>query len=121
MYVCPICTAENRDNANFCRQCGGRRASPHPLNEEDNRDRCPCCARRVRHCDRFCMSCGEKLKQKPAPLTKLCLSCKAVLSEKATFCTDCGEYVAENSNRQSQIPSELFGEDNTDLTPRYEA
>lgn len=67
------------------------------------------------------MSCGEKLKTKAAPPTKLCLSCKCVLPEKATFCVSCGEYVADKSNRKVQIPSELFGEDNPDLMPRYEA
>ncbi|MBX9725259.1 MAG: zinc ribbon domain-containing protein, partial [Candidatus Obscuribacterales bacterium] len=77
--------------------------------------------RRVRHIDRFCMSCGEKLKAQPAPATKLCLSCKLVLPDKATFCTACGEYVADKSTRQVQIPSELFGDENPDLSPRYEA
>jgi hypothetical protein len=121
MYVCPACSAENRENANFCRQCGERRSAPHHLAEEDSRDRCPCCARRVRHADRFCMSCGEKLKVKASPATKLCLSCKHVLPEKATFCTACGEYVAEKSTRKVQMPAEMFDEDNPDLTPRYEA
>lgn len=120
MYICPTCAAENRDNANFCRQCGERRSTPHPLDDADNRDRCPCCARRVRHGDRFCMSCGEKLKTKAAPPSKLCLSCKIVLPEKATFCTACGEYVAEKSSRKVQIAAELFDEDNPDHTPSYD-
>ncbi len=120
MYTCPVCSAENRENANFCRQCGERRASSNAPNQEELKDRCPCCSRRVRHADKFCMSCGEKLKSKPSPASKLCLSCKAVLPEKATFCTDCGEYVAEKSSRKVQIPAELFGEENPDLTPRYE-
>ncbi|MBX9690702.1 MAG: zinc ribbon domain-containing protein [Candidatus Obscuribacterales bacterium] len=120
MYICPTCSAENRGNANFCRQCGERRSNPHAA-EEDSRDRCPCCSRRVRHADRFCMSCGEKLKSKPAPASKLCLSCKCLLPEKATFCTACGEYVADKSSRKIQIPSDLFGDDNPDLSPRYEA
>src|SRR5579883_994370 len=105
MYICPDCSAENRENANFCRQCGVRRSTPHHLHEEENRDRCPCCARRVRHADRFCMSCGEKLKAKAIPATKMCLSCKQVLPEKATFCTACGEYVAANSSRKVQVDS----------------
>jgi predicted amidophosphoribosyltransferase len=121
MYVCPSCSAENRDNANFCRQCGDKRANAHHLDDTDKRDLCPCCSRRVRHADRYCMGCGEKLKVKPAPPTKLCLSCKSVLPDKATFCTACGEYVAEKSKRQVQIPHELFGDDNIDLMPRYEA
>lgn len=122
MYVCPFCSAENRDNANFCRQCGDRRAvATIPASEAADKNRCPCCARRVRHEDRFCMSCGEKLKQQALPPTKICLSCKIVLPEKATFCIACGEYVAEKSSRQIQIPHELFGDENTDLSPRYEA
>lgn len=121
MYVCPSCSAENRENANFCRQCGERRSATNPLNEEDTRDRCPCCSRRVRHADRYCMSCGEKLQVKPAPPSKMCLTCKVVLPEKATFCTTCGEYVAEKSSRKVQIPAELFGDDNPDFSPRYEA
>lgn len=121
MYVCPSCATENRENANFCRQCGERRTSQHAHNEDSSGERCPCCSRRVRHADKYCMSCGEKLKSKASPPTKLCLSCKFVLPEKATFCTACGEYVAEKSSRKVQIPPELFGDENPDLMPRYEA
>ena len=120
MYVCPVCTSENRDNANFCRQCGSRRATPHPLNQEENEVCCPCCARRVRHIDRFCMACGEKLRQMPVPQTKLCLTCKSVLWEKAPFCTDCGEYVGVKSE-SNLIVSELSADDSTDSTPASEA
>lgn len=120
MYICPLCSAENRENANFCRDCGSpRQAQMEQLEAESVL--CPCCSRRVRHADKFCMACGEKLSPKATRETKVCLGCKTVLPLKATFCFSCGEYVASASNRKVDLPTEVFGDDNPEFVPRYEA
>jgi ribosomal protein L40E len=120
MFSCPHCNADNRDNANFCRECGSRRSSREGEMEGEAL-LCPCCARRVRHSDRFCMACGEKLSPKIVRDTKVCLGCKAVLPPQAVFCFSCGEYVAKSSNRQVELSmTEVFGDDNPEFIPRYE-
>lgn len=119
MYICPHCSAENKVDANFCRDCGQRRRIAGPQPEDENH--CPCCSRRVRHTDRFCINCGEKLRDRPHPDTKMCLSCSTLLPLKAAFCMSCGEYVADKSTRKVELSNEVFSEDNPDLTPRFEA
>lgn len=121
MYVCPHCAAENRENANFCRECGNRRSS-REAGPETEAMLCPCCCRRVRHADKFCMACGEKLNSRSTRDTKVCLSCKTILPPQATFCFSCGEYVATPSNRKVDLPgTDVFGDENPDFIPRYEA
>ncbi|MBY0547948.1 MAG: zinc ribbon domain-containing protein [Candidatus Obscuribacterales bacterium] len=121
MYICPACAAENRENANFCRECGAQRQDKLEPLLDAAAVHCPCCTRRVRHADKFCMACGEKLSTKTTRDTKVCLACKTILPTRASFCFTCGEYVASSSNKKIDLPTEVFGDDNPEFVPRYEA
>lgn len=59
---CPLCSAENNEQARFCARCG------HPLESQTSvganpEAQCPHCGASVRRAARFCPSCGADLAQ----------------------------------------------------------
>lgn len=94
-YVCPGCSAENRENAKFCRQCGGARKMDFatPTLEVIV---CQTCTTEIRASDLFCLSCGAKQGPR-APKEKNCPSCSKQLPPAANFCTGCGTKVEETA------------------------
>lgn len=120
MYVCPGCSTENRENAKFCRKCGIRRQQTNIVEAEDSSS-CPSCGRVVRSSDLYSMCCGERLKGKEMPSSKPCVFCQVLLPAAATFCVNCGGYVAIKPDQKLRSAAGLFDDDNPDLMPRYEA
>ena len=53
---CPRCRAENRDEARFCRECGGTFSAV-----------CPSCGAKVEAESRFCDGCGAPLAATSSP------------------------------------------------------
>lgn len=89
-YICPSCSAENRANAKFCRQCGQARKMDFALGEKTMEAIvCTSCQTEIRASDLFCLTCGAK--QGPRPTReKHCLTCNKQLPVNANFCTQCG-------------------------------
>ncbi len=59
---CPRCQAQNREGAQFCRECGTRFGAV-----------CPTCGTKVEGGSKFCDACGATLSASPAPATRLLL------------------------------------------------
>lgn len=53
---CPPCQAQNREGAQFCRECGTRFGAV-----------CPTCGAKVEGGSKFCDACGATLSASPAP------------------------------------------------------
>jgi ribosomal protein L40E len=98
-YTCPSCSAQNRENAKFCRQCGQARkmdfaSSVAPLAAVV----CHSCATEVRASDLFCLACGAKQGQR-LPKDKHCSPCNQPLPPAANFCTICGTKASDGVAR----------------------
>ena len=136
MFTCPACQTENRETAKFCRKCGLPRekapdepepAPPDPpapapaAAEQRVAPRCPSCGANVRAADKFCIWCGEAQPQRAGPKMKRCAECRTQLPLAANFCYVCGSDAGQHQRRRVRPESELFGEDDPDLFPKFEA
>lgn len=94
-YICPSCSAQNRENAKFCRQCGQARKmdfATAPLAVVV----CHACSTEVRASDLFCLSCGAKQGMRQTK-ERHCQSCNKQLPPAANFCTTCGTKASDGT------------------------
>jgi len=146
VFICPSCQTENRETAKFCRKCGLPRdeaqpetvapepqpvpepeliAEPEPEPEPAPPRRavptCPSCGANVRLADKFCIWCGEKQPQRTRVKMKRCPDCRTQLPLKANFCFVCGADVGPHAKVRVGTEAELFGEEDPELFPKFEA
>lgn len=133
-FICPICNAENRENARFCRRCGRSRlilekeqheaASPTfsaaPI-EKARELTCLRCGSPVRITDSYCSYCGDPQPYRILPNMKVCRDCGTQMPEMANFCFACGTDVGSHSTKQVPVPIALFEEDDPEIMPSFEA
>lgn len=126
-FICPICEAENRQSARFCRRCGRSRLilereerGASGVSEKPKELVCPRCAAPVRVTDSFCSYCGDPQPYRILADMKVCRDCGTQMPEVANFCYACGTDVANHSAKQVPVPVALFEEDDPDSFPRFE-
>jgi ribosomal protein L40E len=128
LFVCPICEAENRQSARFCRRCGRSRVvlereerGSEAASDKQNQLACSRCEAPVRVTDSYCSHCGESQPYRILAHMKVCRDCGTQMPEIANFCYACGADVGNNSAKQVPVPVALFDEDDPDSFPQFEA
>src|SRR5579883_1046173 len=127
VFICPMCNAENRENARFCRRCGRSRISlereqqsAQPTLIEKSRElQCLRCASPVRITDSYCSSCGDAQPYRILANMKVCRECGTQMPELANFCFACGTDVGGSSTKQVPVPVALFEEDDPEMLPSF--
>lgn len=127
-FICPICEAENRQSARFCRRCGRSRLA---LEREERVGEsgaeklhqlvCPRCTSPVRVTDSYCSYCGDSQPYRILAHMKVCRDCGTQMPEVANFCYACGTDVGNLSTKQVPVPVALFEDDDPDSFPQFEA
>jgi len=117
MLACPECQTENREGAKFCRSCGANLGAKESAPVAHAARVCAKCSRPARFGDIHCVGCGEKLSEGGKQASVVCTQCRTVVSAKLNFCSLCGNDI----QAQIRLLSELFVDDNPELTPKYEA
>jgi ribosomal protein L40E len=126
-FICPVCEAENRQSARFCRRCGRSRLV---LEREERGETqptktslltCSRCTAPVRVTDSYCSYCGDPQPYRILAEMKVCRDCGTQMPEVANFCYACGVDVANHSVKQVPVPVALFEEEDPDSFPQFEA
>jgi class 3 adenylate cyclase/tetratricopeptide (TPR) repeat protein len=98
--ICPKCRAGNREDAQFCGQCGGKLEAP-----------CPACGRNNPPDSRFCDGCGQSLS---APRPEPVLSTEAERKHVTVLFSDLSGYTAMSEKLDpeevKEITTRIFGE-----------
>lgn len=132
VFICPVCEAENRANANYCRRCGQSRDYLEELaaagarlvkdgEQENQKPFCPCCDAPLRCTDKFCYLCGELQPNHTPAFLKDCLECHTILPDKANYCYTCGAAISFTFPGKIRVPIELFRDEKSELFPKFEA
>ena len=77
---CPICNAQNAQNAKFCLNCGASMVTGLT---------CQKCGRTVKPDAKFCPECGEKVSAQKS----LCPKCGVEVKAGTKFCPECGSKI----------------------------
>lgn len=127
IFICPVCEAENRQSARFCRRCGRSRLV---LEREERGESttakpalltCSRCTAPVRVTDSYCSYCGDAQPYRILADMKVCRDCGVQMPEVANFCYSCGVDVANHSPKQVPVPVALFEDEDPDNFPQFEA
>lgn len=97
-FTCSHCKTENKKPSRTCRSCGTLR--PEAVSEVFL---CTGCLQHIRHLDRYCMWCGQRVAIDAITLIKTCPGCDATLSGLANFCQSCGRDVRSCTLQQIRI------------------
>ncbi len=126
-FICPVCEAENRQTARFCRRCGRSRLALDKPEDSDKSSKrtleltCPKCVSPVRVTDSYCSHCGDSQPFRILPDMKVCRDCGTQMPELANYCYACGTDVSKHSTNQVPVPIALFEDDDPDGFPQFEA
>jgi ribosomal protein L40E len=142
-FICPLCQAENRVNAKFCRLCGKPRldldrgfeqvaegTEENMIVESQKLEQiqavskstvCRQCHAQVRGTDKFCSWCGQE-----GPCDELadsldCPKCHKRLPAQANFCFACGVHVGPHKRLKLRPPGELFQSEDAEFFPTFDA
>lgn len=126
-FICPVCEAENRQSARFCRRCGRSRLDLErdergaSSDEKTKELSCQRCSSPVRVTDSYCSHCGDAQPYRILADMKVCRDCGTQMPEVANFCYACGTDVGSHSLKQVPVPIALFEEEDPDSLPSFEA
>jgi predicted amidophosphoribosyltransferase len=140
-FICPLCQAENRADAKFCRLCGKPRlnldcavklqnteadsvAAPQELEQIQAGSKstlCRQCQAQVRSTDRFCSWCGQEGPCDGFADCLYCPKCQKRLPAQANFCFACGVHVGPHKRLKLRPPGEIFQAEDAEFFPTFDA
>jgi predicted amidophosphoribosyltransferase len=138
-FICPLCQADNRANAKFCRLCGKPRLDlPEPpqiaeagsfvagqkleqIHIGGKSTLCRQCQAQVRGTDKFCSWCGQEGPCDSLADSLDCPKCQKRLPAQANFCFACGTHVGPHKRLKLRPPGEIFQAEDAEFFPTFDA